>query len=108
MRTLLTLFSQQRELEEMNRQLQNLNEEKNYMLGVASHDLRNPIGNIITLAGFIDKESNHLSPQHREYLEIISRSGQELIQMINDLLDVSKIEFVVHRAHAFKTFCCCA
>ena len=91
-RTLLTLFSQQRELEEMNRQLQNLNEEKNYMLGVASHDLRNPIGNIITLAGFIDKESNHLSPQHREYLEIISRSGQELIQMINDLLDVSQLE----------------
>jgi signal transduction histidine kinase len=91
-RTLLTLFSQQRELEEMNRQLQHLNEEKNYMLGVASHDLRNPIGNIITLAGFIDKESSHLSPQHREYLDIISRSGQELIQMINDLLDVSQLE----------------
>ena len=92
-RTLLTLFSQQRELEEVNRQLQHLNEEKNYMLGVASHDLRNPIGNIITLAGFIDKESgNNLSPQHREYLEIISRSGQELIQMINDLLDVSQLE----------------
>lgn len=91
-RTLLTLFSQQRELEEMNKQLQHLNEEKNYMLGVASHDLRNPIGNIITLAGFIDKESSQLSPQHREYLEIISRSGQELIQMINDLLDVSQLE----------------
>lgn len=92
-KTLLTLFSQQKEMEELNKRLQQLNEEKNYMLGVASHDLRNPIGNIITLAGFIENEStNSLSPQHREYLEIIQRSGKELIQLINDLLDVSQLE----------------
>jgi signal transduction histidine kinase len=92
-KTLLTLFSQQKEMEELNKRLQQLNEEKNYMLGVASHDLRNPIGNIITLAGFIENEStNSLSPQHREYLEIIQRSGQELIQLINDLLDISQLE----------------
>jgi signal transduction histidine kinase len=92
-KTLLTLFSQQKEMEELNKRLQQLNEEKNYMLGVASHDLRNPIGNIINLAGFIENEStDSLSPQHREYLEIIQRSGKELIQLINDLLDISQLE----------------
>lgn len=92
-KTLLTLFSQQRELEEMNKRLQQLNDEKNYMLGVASHDLRNPIGNIITLAGFIQSEtSDNLQPQHKEYLEIIQRSGKELIQLINDVLDISQLE----------------
>lgn len=92
-RTLLTLFSQQREMEDLNKRLQQLNEEKNYMLGVASHDLRNPIGNIITLAGFISAEAGKvLNPQHREYLDIIQRSGKEIIQLINDLLDVSQLE----------------
>lgn len=92
-KTLLTFYSQQKELEELNRQLQELNEEKNYMLGVASHDLRNPIGNIVTLADFIKDEAHlTLNPQHKEYLEIIQRSGQELIQLINDLLDVSQLD----------------
>lgn len=92
-KTLLMLFSQQQELEEVNRKLQTLNEEKNYMLGVASHDLRNPIGNMITLASFIALESgSELNQQHQDYLKIIQQSGKELIHLINDLLDVSKLE----------------
>lgn len=92
-RTLLSYYSQQLELEKLNQRLQQLNQEKNYVLGVASHDLRNPIGNIISLAGFILNESKGtLSADHNEYLNIIMRTGREMLELINDLLDVSRLE----------------
>lgn len=91
--TLLQFYNQQKELEEKNIQLAKLNEEKNYFLGVASHDLRNPVGNMITLAGFVRQEAEDLlQPEHVEYLDIIISSGQQVIEMMNTLLDVSRIE----------------
>ena len=54
--TLLKLHDQQRELELKNQELAKLNQEKNYFLGVASHDLRNPIGNIISLVNILEDE----------------------------------------------------
>lgn len=91
--TLLCIYNQQQELEEKNEALAKLNEEKNYFLGVASHDLRNPLGNIITLAGFLEDEcKSQLSEDNKQYLELIISTGTQMLAMLNDLLDVSKIE----------------
>ena len=91
--TLLQIYNQQLELEEKNQTLAKLNEEKNYFLGVASHDLRNPLGNIITLAGFLQDECNELlTGDNKQYLDVIINTGTQMLNLLNDLLDVSKIE----------------
>ena len=76
----------------MNNSLATLNEQKNYFLGMASHDLRNPIGNIITLAQFVDSDAENLSDEQRSFLAAIIDSGQYMLKLLNDLLDISKIE----------------
>lgn len=91
--TLLQFYSQQRELEFKNLELAKLNEEKNYFLGVAAHDLRNPLGNILTLASFIqDDLSGNLTPSQLQYLDVILSSGKHMLDMLHNLLDVSRIE----------------
>lgn len=91
--TLLKFYSQQKELEQKNNELAKLNDEKNYFLGVASHDLRNPLGNIITLASFIEQEGEeNLTPNQKNYLDAIINSGRHMLELLNNLLDVSRIE----------------
>lgn len=91
--TLLQLFRQQQELEQKNKELAQLNEQKNYFLGMAAHDLRNPLGNIQTFSDFILNESgSSMSEQHLEFLKIIRNSSTFMLNMVNSLLDVSVIE----------------
>ena len=91
--TLLKLHDQQRELEIKNAELAKLNQEKNYFLGVASHDLRNPIGNIISLVNIIEDElGDTLSEEMHEMLQMMHDSGKDMLELLNNLLDVSKIE----------------
>lgn len=91
--TLLKFYAQQKELEQKNLELTKLNEEKNYFLGVASHDLRNPLGNIITLASFIQNDNGmNLSKENNNYIDVIINSGRHMLDLLNNLLDVTKIE----------------
>jgi signal transduction histidine kinase len=91
--TLLKLHDQQRELEIKNAELAKLNQEKNYFLGVASHDLRNPIGNIISLVHILEDElGDTLSLEMKEMLQMMHDSGRDMLELLNNLLDVSKIE----------------
>lgn len=91
--TLLKLHDQQRELEIKNAELAKLNQEKNYFLGVASHDLRNPIGNIISLVHILEDElGDSLSLEMKEMLQMMNDSGRDMLELLNTLLDVSKIE----------------
>jgi signal transduction histidine kinase len=90
--TLLTFYHQQQQLEQKNLELASLNEQKNYFLGMASHDLRNPLGNIITLAQFIESDDAKLSDEQKNFLATIINSGQFMLNLLNDLLDVSRIE----------------
>ena len=91
--TLLKFYEQQRELEFKNIELAKLNQEKNYFLGVASHDLRNPIGNIISLVNILEDElRDQLSDDLKEMLHMMQDSGRDMLELLNNLLDVSKIE----------------
>ena len=67
------------------------NQIKSLFLANMSHEIRTPLNAIL---GFVDllKDSSLKGPQRRTYLEIIERTGFSLATIINDILDISKVE----------------
>ncbi|NJN76818.1 MAG: hypothetical protein HC796_12435 [Synechococcaceae cyanobacterium RL_1_2] len=56
-----------------------------------SHELRTPLNAILGYTQILNREKS-LSNRQQEYLEIINRSGEQLLSLINDVLEVSRIE----------------
>jgi signal transduction histidine kinase len=85
---------QELELAEKNAQLAKLSELKNQFLGMAAHDLHNPLTVIITCAGFLLEETASLLPEakKREFLSRIKANAEFMVNLINDLLDFTRIE----------------
>ncbi len=67
------------------------NQAKSIFLANMSHELRTPLNAILGFSGLLTRGGNVASDQ-QEKLSIINRSGQHLLSMINDVLDLSKIE----------------
>ncbi|MEO6235966.1 MAG: ATP-binding protein [Vicinamibacterales bacterium] len=83
----------QRELAKKNVELTRLNEVKNRIVGVAAHDLRNPLGVILSYARFLESDTaDPLSPAHRRFVAIIHRTSEFMLRLVTDLLDVTAIE----------------
>jgi signal transduction histidine kinase len=72
-----------------NQLLKALNEQKNEFLGMAAHDLRNPIG---VIQGFSELLEEQVDDELKEYSSMISKESSKMMQLLNDLLDISKIE----------------
>lgn len=85
------LANAQRELSEKSRDLERLNEEKNRLLGMAAHDLRNPLSVILGYASFLSMEEGG-DPEKKKMYDEIASSSRFMLDLINDLLDVSQIE----------------
>lgn len=82
-----------RELEEKNALLEEANRTKNLFLGMAAHDLRNPIGNIGALAELIlDVETTMSREKRNKLLGLICSQAEGMLNLLGDLLDISKIE----------------
>ena len=64
---------------------------KSEFLGNISHELRSPLGVIIGYAELM-KERDHLTPEQEKWLEVISRNARQVIELVDDVLDISKIE----------------
>ena len=87
------LSNANRELQQKNAQLARLNEQKNRFLGMAAHDLRSPLGHVLTCSGFLlDANDGQLNDEDKEFLEIIRDSTSFMLAMIDDILDISAIE----------------
>ncbi len=67
------------------------NQAKSRFLANMSHDLRTPLNGILGYAQILKRDSNLLG-QQQEHLDIIQRSGENLLVLIDDILDLSKIE----------------
>ena len=67
------------------------NEAKSHFLANMSHDIRTPMNAIIGFTALMEREVDH-PEKVREYTRKISASGQHLLSLINDVLDMSKIE----------------
>lgn len=64
---------------------------KSQFLAKMSHELRTPLNAILGFSQIMVR-SNSVSPEQRENLEIINRSGEHLLNLINDILSMAKIE----------------
>ncbi|KOP26985.1 histidine kinase [Hapalosiphon sp. MRB220] len=67
------------------------NKAKSQFLAAMSHELRTPLNSILGFSQIMYDDTSCIG-ENREYLEIINKSGQHLLQLINDVLEMSKIE----------------
>ena len=88
------LEEQHRELSRLNVELDQASKLKDQFLANVSHELRTPLNSVIGFSDLLltgQVEGAPLSGTQRDYLETISRNGRHLLQLINELLDLSKI-----------------
>ncbi|MCI4356084.1 MAG: PAS domain S-box protein [Thermoplasmata archaeon] len=87
------LEQRNRELEIQNLRVQEANRLKSEFLASMSHELRTPLNSIIGFSEFLlNGDSTTLDAERREYLGDILNSGNHLLQLINDVLDLAKVE----------------
>jgi PAS domain S-box-containing protein len=83
----------ERTLQEKNAELERANQAKDRFLASMSHELRTPLNGIIGFAEFLsDGKPGPLNDKQKEYLGDILNSGRHLLHLINDMLDLVKVQ----------------
>ncbi len=80
------------ELERVNRELKTLNKLKDEFLSSVSHELRTPLTSIRSFSEILLRYPDEAEHTKKEFLEIIHTESQRLTRLINELLDLAKIE----------------
>lgn len=66
---------------------------KTSFLSNMSHELRTPLNSVIALSGVLGRRlAGKMPDEEYSFLHIIERNGRQLLGLINDLLDISRIE----------------
>lgn len=92
--TNLELRMQRDKLTVLNEALEQANQARSQFLSTMSHELRTPLTSIIGFSQILqdDMEKGVGNPRYKKNLERIQRNGRHLLDMINDVLDLSKID----------------
>lgn len=81
------------ELQLKNEQLKDMNQEKNQFLGIAAHDLRNPLNAILGYSKLLLSHTfGEMKDQQQYLIQRIERSSDFMLELVNDLLDITAIE----------------
>ena len=87
------LMEQNTELEMQKKQLDEASRMKTVFLSNMSHELRTPLNSVIALSGVLSRRlSKKIPDEEYAYLDVIERNGKQLLSLINDILDISRIE----------------
>ncbi|MFK5856529.1 MAG: ATP-binding protein [Bacteroidota bacterium] len=80
-------------IEKQKIQVETANKLKSEFLSNMSHELRTPLNSIMVLSNvLVNQTKDRLDSEEKSWLEIIERNGKQLLALINDILDLSKIE----------------
>jgi CheY-like chemotaxis protein len=90
MRDVTARLTTQRELEAAKDRAEAASRAKSAFLANMSHEIRTPLNGVIGMAQVM--EAGPLDPDQRERLKVVRRSGETLLAVLNDVLDLSKVE----------------
>ncbi len=79
-------------VERANQRLRELDRARTEFLAGISHDLRNPLNNVIAPLTAVSAEAHELHPRHRRFVELALRGANRIDTMISDLLELARIE----------------
>lgn len=89
----VSLYRQKNQLKAQKEELIRLNNQKNNFIGMAAHDLRNPLGVVQYFSKILLEDAKDmLSAEFYEHMEIIHSTSNFMMNLVNELLDISKIE----------------
>lgn len=81
------------ELEQQKNSLKQANQVKNTFLSNMSHELRTPLNSVIALSGVLSRRLiDKINGEEHNYISVIERNGKQLLALINNILDISRIE----------------
>ena len=87
------LVTAQRELIKRNIELEKLNEFKNQFIGIAAHDLRNPLQVIDGYSQLLlDKIFGELNAEQHQFISVIRKNSDFMLKLITDMLHISRID----------------